>query len=211
MVSSVPRLFIGRPRLRPCRAAQDRSAIHVPARVRPEASARGSALQAGVERVQGGAANPDRSRQGEEPVAECGRSLRRAAAVLRPVRDELLHGDVRRVASIGRVGFADLGPCPGLAAGAAQVLLDARSEEASQQISGACSSFGPAHYLQIYHPKSPHTQPYIRKKRDTETNTSAQTRTCAMFTQNQCDPHRSTKPNQNPSKIYVDKFDRFAT
>lgn len=49
--------------------------VHMPAWVRSEALAQRPAVQTGRRRIQGGAPNPNRARQGQEPVAQCGLSL----------------------------------------------------------------------------------------------------------------------------------------
>ena len=73
----------GRAGLRPRGAAQDRSALHGAARVLPEVPARRPDLQVRRRPLPGDAADPGEAGQGEEPLAERRRAVRRHPVVLR--------------------------------------------------------------------------------------------------------------------------------
>ncbi len=85
----------GDPRIRPRRVAQDRSALYGPARVLPEAPARLPAVQADQHDLQGRAGHLDRAGQGQEPLAQRGRPVRRHPVVLRHHGVGLLYRAVR--------------------------------------------------------------------------------------------------------------------
>lgn len=62
--------------------------------------------------VQSGAASLTGDWQSEEPVAQCGRTFGRAAAILRHEGDELLHRPVRCIARVGCARLPRLGSRP---------------------------------------------------------------------------------------------------
>merc|ERR1712012_343871 len=84
---------------------------------------------AGVSALQSGASHPPRDWQGEEPLAQRGRSLRCPPPVLRHEGDELLHCLVRRVQSSGSDREPGLGQSTGTASRDPSqcLLLDSRS------------------------------------------------------------------------------------
>lgn len=101
----------------------------MPTWVCTQASAQRSPVPSRLDRVQGCAPNPNRPRQGQEPLAQRRRSLRCAAPLLRSERDELLHRYVRRVPCPRSVVFIDLGSCSWSANRATKVLLHTCPQE----------------------------------------------------------------------------------
>lgn len=67
----------------------------MPARVRPQAPSQRQDVPVGFAALYARAPDPYRDRQGQEPLAQRGRPLRRVAAVLRHEGDELLHSSLR--------------------------------------------------------------------------------------------------------------------
>merc|ERR1712117_766815 len=70
-------------------------------------------------------ADPARDGQGEEPLAQCGCALWRAAAVLRNEGDELLHRLVRNQQGAWRVLISCVGPRSWAAIGEAKIYVNA--------------------------------------------------------------------------------------
>ena len=81
----------GRSRIRSRSSPQDRSSLHMSTRVRAEALAQRQDVPPRLAALHDRAQHPDRNWQGQEPVAQCGRTLRSLVAVLRHEGDELLH------------------------------------------------------------------------------------------------------------------------
>merc|ERR1739848_918689 len=69
--------------------------------VRTQAFAGRQVVQAGITALHVGAPHSSRDRQGQEPLAQCGRPLWCSPPVLRDEGDELLHRAVRRLARAG--------------------------------------------------------------------------------------------------------------
>merc|ERR1711864_13284 len=120
--------------IRSRRAEEDRPSLHLSEGVRPQAPARRQAVQVGVPAVHAGAPNPAGDWQGEEPRAQRRRTLRGAAAVLRPEGDELLHSPLRSVQSSGCDCFPRLGQGPGSSSGATKVHVHTGPEEAGRRL-----------------------------------------------------------------------------
>lgn len=83
----------------------------------------------GIQHFQSGPSNSVGIGQSEEPLAQCRRPFRRAFAVLRSEGNELLHGAVWSVESIGRFGILSMGPCAWFTDRKAQVFVHRRSHE----------------------------------------------------------------------------------
>lgn len=84
--------------LRACRVKEDRPPLHLSERVCSQTPAQRPSIPSGSRHLQGGPSHLDRAGQGQEPLAQRGLPLGRAAAVLRVEGDELLHRHVRSVA-----------------------------------------------------------------------------------------------------------------
>lgn len=120
----------------------------MPTRVRPEAPAQRPPVQTRRRRVQGGAPDPHRARQGQEPVAQCGLPLWRPSTVLRAEGDELLHGDVRRVARARRARADGVVARARPAHRAAQVSQHRHAHQAARQVTATTPTIHNDHSVQ---------------------------------------------------------------